>query len=130
MDRLFDAGYMGEVLQELREDKNLTQDEIAQTLGVNRSTISLYETGRVPVPHDSLIKLANLFNVNLDYLFGRTRVRFCWDQLYDTLPTETGSIDLNKLFALLNSLSPHNREIILDVIDGLILKEKEQTKLE
>lgn len=54
----------------LREEKNLSQKEIAQILGISQRTYSYYETNR-DIPISVLIKLANFYNVTTDYLLNR-----------------------------------------------------------
>lgn len=58
----------GERLKELRIRKGLTHQEIADYLGVSRSTISYYENGKNEPRIEGLIKLAELLEVSLDYL--------------------------------------------------------------
>lgn len=58
-------------LKELRESKNLTQAKLAEILGVGRTTITMYEKGAIVPPADILQKLANYFDVSVDYLLGR-----------------------------------------------------------
>ena len=62
----------GERLSELRKDNGLTQRDLAEILGVSENSISLYERN-INTPDDELkIKIANYFNVSLDYLLGAT----------------------------------------------------------
>ena len=58
-------------LKELRKNKQLTQEEIAQILNTQQRTYSGYEIGRSEPNIDTLIKLANFYNVTIDYLIGR-----------------------------------------------------------
>lgn len=61
----------GELLAELRQDRRLTQKELAQIIFVTDGTISNYENG-VHLPDvDKLISLADFFGVTVDYLLGR-----------------------------------------------------------
>ena len=57
-------------LKELREQKNISQKEIAEFLNVKQNTYSQYETGKRQLPVDVLIKLAKFFNETTDYLLG------------------------------------------------------------
>ena len=59
-------------IRELREDRDLTQTALAVYLGVRQTTYSKYELGRIEVPVEVLIKLADYYQVSLDYLAGRT----------------------------------------------------------
>lgn len=61
-----------ERLRTLREEKRLTQKQIAKFLNIQQGTYSDYERGRRNIPLESLIKLANFYHVSLDYLVGRT----------------------------------------------------------
>ena len=63
---------LGSNIKYLREENNLSQKELASILNIANSTLSQYESGdRVP-SDDIKIKIANQFNVSLDYLLGRT----------------------------------------------------------
>lgn len=59
----------------LRNDKELTQQEIAKILNINQSTYSDYETGEICVPIDTLIRLSNLYDTSIDYIVGRTDIK-------------------------------------------------------
>jgi len=57
-------------LIELREDKNLSQNELAKALGISSITISRWERG-IRIPNvDSAIVLSNFFNVTVGYMVG------------------------------------------------------------
>ncbi|HID0882456.1 TPA: helix-turn-helix domain-containing protein [Clostridium botulinum] len=66
----------GDRLKELREEKQLTQEELGKFLNVSRQTISGYEAGAIEPSISNLVKLANIFNVSLDYLLCRTKERY------------------------------------------------------
>ena len=55
-------------IRELREDRDLTQKEIADLLKVGQRTYCDYELGKTRIPVDSLIVLARLYNVSMDYI--------------------------------------------------------------
>lgn len=58
-------------LKELRRKKNITQQKIADVLGVSQATYSGWESERVQMDYASLITLAEFFNVSVDYLLGK-----------------------------------------------------------
>lgn len=62
-------------LRDLREDRDLTQQALANYLGCNQTTYSRYETGETSVPIDILKKLAIFYNVSIDYITGLTNER-------------------------------------------------------
>lgn len=62
-------------LIQLREEANLTQKQLAEAVKIPNSTLNRYETGiRVP-DYDTLIMIADFFDVTTDYLLGRTEKR-------------------------------------------------------
>ncbi len=58
-------------VRELREDHDLKQRELAEYLDIKQTTYSKYELGKIDIPIDALIKLADYYQVTLDYLVGR-----------------------------------------------------------
>lgn len=59
-------------LKELRKEKNISQLKLALDLSMNQNTISRYETGEREADYKTLIKIADYFNVSIDYLLERT----------------------------------------------------------
>lgn len=59
-------------LRDMREDKDLKQRELAEMLNVSQTTYSRYESGELDIPSATLIKLADFYNVSVDYILGRT----------------------------------------------------------
>jgi transcriptional regulator with XRE-family HTH domain len=66
---------MYERIRELRENKNLTQTQIAGFLNCSQRIYSNYERGEVDIPTGILIKLAELHKTSTDYLLDRTNKR-------------------------------------------------------
>lgn len=64
-----------ERIRTLREDSDKSQKEIAELLNVGQKTYSDYELGKTRIPVDSLIVLAKLYNVSMDYICGLTDER-------------------------------------------------------
>ncbi|MCX7714606.1 MAG: helix-turn-helix transcriptional regulator [Clostridia bacterium] len=61
----------GQRLKQLRKSKKLTQQELADLLGISKVAISEYETGKVNPSPEHLIRIANIFNVSIDYFYGK-----------------------------------------------------------
>lgn len=57
-------------LKELRERKIITQQTLADLLGLTRQAISLYEKGKREPKYVDLLKLSNYFNVSVDFMLG------------------------------------------------------------
>lgn len=62
-------------IRDLREDKDLTQKELAEHLKIHQTTYSDYERGNLNVPVLILHKLADFYGVSVDYLIGRTNTK-------------------------------------------------------
>ncbi len=58
-------------IRDLREDRDLTQKQIAEILGMSQTGYSKYETGENDIPTAILIKLADFYGTTTDYLLGR-----------------------------------------------------------
>ena len=106
----------GEILCELREDRRLTQTQLARELHMAPTTISSYETGKIQPPPDKLISLADYFQVTTDYLLGRTK--------YDIDPavfhvTICGKKTLGDLVNDVMALSNKQKEAAMIIIAGL-----------
>ena len=59
-------------IRDLREDHDIKQQDIADYLQCTQVCYSHYENGKRDIPTDVLIKLADYYNVSIDYLLGRT----------------------------------------------------------
>lgn len=63
---------MNNRLKELRKQKNLTQISVQMQTGIEQALISKYENGERVPPTDVLMKLADFYQVSMDYIMGRT----------------------------------------------------------
>lgn len=86
-------------LKELREEKGLYQKTLSEKLSISRSTITSYESGKRNPDIFTLIKIADLFNVSIDYLLGRTAFKqkacFYFEALDEDLLNIINTINLN-----------------------------------
>ncbi|EPD1676874.1 helix-turn-helix domain-containing protein [Enterococcus faecalis] len=62
-------------IRNLREDKDLSQEQLAKLLNVSQTTYSRYETGNLDIPSQSLIKLAQYYSTSVDYLLNLTDIK-------------------------------------------------------
>ncbi|MBO6015583.1 MAG: helix-turn-helix transcriptional regulator [Lachnospiraceae bacterium] len=65
---------IGQIICELRKNNHLKQEEVARYLHVSKSTFSNYENDIHEPNLETLVKLADLFDVSTDYLLGRTEL--------------------------------------------------------
>ena len=117
-----------ELLQELRKDKGFTQADVAQEIGVATSTVGNYETGHSQPSMETLIKIADLFDVNMDFLFERIRNRTSWNSMTIEFKTEQGSVLLQEVIDNLNKLSVHERTMIFEILSRFVNNESEYKK--
>ena len=59
-------------LKNLREDKDLTQKELASLLNMSQTGYNQYEIGKNDIPTKILIKLSEIYNTSIDYILGTT----------------------------------------------------------
>lgn len=64
--------FMYKRIRDLREDSDLTQTDLAKILNCSQRSYSYYESGGHDIPTQALIKLADFYNVSVDYILGRT----------------------------------------------------------
>lgn len=62
-------------IRDLREDRDLTQTQIAKYLGMSQTGYSKYETGENDIPTAILIKLSDYYDTSIDYLLGQTNIK-------------------------------------------------------
>ena len=65
---------LSEKMKKLRKERKITQEQLAKDIGVERSSIGKYETGTQPST-DIITRLADYFNVSVDYLLGRDEIK-------------------------------------------------------
>ncbi len=61
-------------IQNLREDNDLTQKELGEKLNIPQRTYAYCESGQRTIPPEVLIKLADFYDVSVDYILGRTNI--------------------------------------------------------
>ena len=59
-------------IRNLREDNDKKQQELADYLNVEQTTYSKYELGKINIPIEVFIKLADFYDVSIDYIVGRS----------------------------------------------------------
>ena len=84
---------IGEFLQELRKEKGLTQEQLAEKVGVARRTVSRWETGSNMPDLDILMELSDLYSVDLREILNGERAKYWSDcehccELGESQPTE------------------------------------------
>lgn len=59
-------------IRDMREDRDLRQEDVAKLLHISQATYSRYEKEELSIPHHALSTLADFYHTSVDYLLGRT----------------------------------------------------------
>ena len=70
--------HYAERIRELREEREGPQTKVAQVLQVGQKTYSDYELGKTRIPVESLLILARMYDVSMDYISGASDVRWTY----------------------------------------------------
>lgn len=91
-------------IKELRTRNGMTQAELAEIIGINSVTLARYESGDRNPKIDKLEKMAEVFNVSVDYLTGKSDINLTQDDIdmFDKINSLDG-MELKKYIAELNS---------------------------
>lgn len=109
----------GNRIKELRTSKGWMQKDVANALNTTVTTISSYENGRSNPDIETITKLAQVFDVTYDYLFGLTDIKAKFQDNYSIkLPNSILSEDQN------NTLSPEDMAFINRIARCLLSEKK------
>ncbi|EJR59500.1 MULTISPECIES: helix-turn-helix domain-containing protein [Bacillus cereus group] len=103
----------GQRLKDLRREKKLTQQDIADVLGIEKSNISRFESGKQSLSSENIIKTAKYFDVSVDYILGISDYKTINKKKEEQIPK-----DVVKLIKKINTLSPEKRQLIESLIDN------------
>lgn len=117
---------LGNRIKQLRIENNLTQNQFASLFGLYDSTISQYENSKRSPEYDIIIKIANKFNVSVDWLLGRVDSKDLVIMDIHSLPKELKDIGVEYLMLAREmkdkDIPPEDVRKILDAIN--LLKKK------
>lgn len=97
-------------LRELRQRKSMTQEALAEALNVKKSTISMYENGYREPDHEMLEQIADYFNVDIDYLMGRSNM---------ITRIEKIDMDTQAIIDGVKRLAPKDKEYVTELVRRL-----------
>lgn len=107
---------LGSRIQTLRKQKNISQIELGQEIGVSKSQINRYENKEVQPPADILKKLADIFNTSIDFLVYGDSEQKAKQLIQDN--------DLLAQFRAVEELDQKDKKTIKEVIDAMIKRSK------
>ncbi len=106
-------------IKQLRQEKNWSQTQLAQKMGIHQNQVSAYERARNIPSTEVLIKLADIFAVSLDYLAFEAEDKPAKVDIKDR--------DLLRRFEEVDKLSDKDKGTIKEILDTFILKNKFQS---
>ena len=113
---------LGKRIKKLRNEFNLSQEDFGDIFGIVKSTVSMYETGK-STPNDEIKKkIAEYFDVSLDWLMGRTDVRNVTEKEYNDKIIKTIQElgpDVTLHLCDLKKMTPEEKETLIVFLEGL-----------
>jgi transcriptional regulator with XRE-family HTH domain len=109
---------IAERIKRLRQEHNMTQGELGEKIGIHQKQISAYERGRNIPSTDILIKLAEVFDVTLDYLAFEAKGQPAKLNIQDR--------ELLRRFEVLDRLPENEKSLAKEMLDLVILKHRFQ----
>jgi len=120
---------IGDRIKQLRLENNLTQEEFGKIFGIVKSTVSMYESNK-STPDDELKKkIAEYFNVSLDWLMGVSDIRNPADEITEAVEDDPELLefwnelkqreDLKLLFKQTKKLSPKDIKQVIRIIKAI-----------
>ena len=101
------------ILKRLREENKISQQKLANELKVSQSTVGMWENGKNKPEFDTLIKIADYFDVSVDYLLGKSENK--------NKPADENISELDKeLIKIMSKLTPVEAVRVRDFVSGLI----------
>lgn len=121
----------GSVLRQLRNNAGISQGTLAKFIGVSKSSVNMYERGEREPSFETLEAIADYFNVDMDYLLGRTPVRLSCTKgirLNISLDMSPFSDDarplMEKLCDAMSRMTPGDESTLSEI--GLLIAEAEK----
>lgn len=119
----------GKKLRSLRQEKKLSQVELSKKLNVTSQALSQYELGKRIPDAEMIIRIADFFDVSVDYLLDRTNERITVDNIKAILASDpafaraldklTTRKELQELFKVTKDLSRERVEQIIRIIKAM-----------
>jgi len=103
-------------LKKLREEKGITQKQLADVVSVSQQSINKYENHNIEPDIDTLIKMADYFETSVDYIIGHSKIR----RKIEAVSSYDLNIEEAKLVESYRALSNNQRKSIVLIIENYI----------
>jgi len=123
---------IGDRIKQLRKENKLTQHEFGALFGLYDSTISMYETGKRTPEYGIIVKIADYFNVSIDWLLGRVENKNIIVIDKDSMPEALKNIGVEYLKLAMEmkqqSIPPNDVRKIIEAIKALKTEKQKDVK--
>ncbi len=109
---------IGNVIYELRKERNISQQKLADAMGISQATIAKIEVNRNEATAATIRKLATFFDVSADYLLGLEDDFGARTTNNAALMGDTNNAQERELLELFRTLSPYLQGLTLDTVRG------------
>lgn len=106
-------------IKELRKERGWKQSELGKLLNVQEAAISKYESEKIPLTNDTLIRLSQIFNVSVDYILSISDIK-------ETSKSQE-EIDEKKLLEIYRNLSSSSKDKVIERAETLLELEQQTT---
>ncbi|MCL5058769.1 MAG: helix-turn-helix transcriptional regulator [Actinobacteria bacterium] len=117
-------------LKDLRKKKNISQEELGNSINLSKSTISLYESGKRQPDYGTLKEIAVFFDCSIDYLLGKTEIQDPPETIIDNALQDDPELmefwlemkkreDLQLLFKQVKPMTPEGVKKVIRVIKAM-----------
>lgn len=100
---------MGFRLKKIRQEKNVSQESLARSLGMVKQTIQKYESGEIKLQPDVLLRCATIFKISVGYFYGEEKIKIPNNSATILLASEISKLPSNdikkNLFQLVRSIN-------------------------
>ena len=111
-------------MADLRKERKMTQEDLAEKVGLTKGAIGMYETDKRKPDYDTLLKFADIFNVSTDFLLSHT----VSDNLQNENPSSLSDPLFNKLFSTFALLDEDNKDILIGKAKELLKQQRLEEK--
>lgn len=119
---------LGERISQLRQDKGMSQLQLAEALGISRQAVSKWENGQSSPDTINLIHLSDLLNTEVEYLATGRKPVYTYPVMVDKIKTVEKIVEVEKIVKVPETVTVERVVNVPVVIEKPIIKRKYRTK--
>lgn len=119
---------MGDRIRQLRENANMSQEQLGNRLGIGKSAVAKYENGRVEnIPRESVLIMASMFNVAPEYLLAYTddeKMGFLSEEMIEMGVIKKYGKNVFALLDMFEAMTDKNKDKLLTLSEDIVKSQK------